>query len=141
MAGRGWLAAGAILGGTGVALGAFGAHSLSNSIHRLAADPAEQQRLLEVWEVAVRYQMFHALAICVVGLIRARYAGKLLGSSAACMAAGTLIFSGLLYALVLTGVKILGAIVPIGGTLMIVGWALLAIWAMRAADRHGDANR
>ena len=116
-----WVRAGAVLGGLAVAAGAFGAHSLRD---RLDA------RAMANFQTAAQYQMFHALALIAVGLLIA--SGR--GGSAAQVAgwsflAGTLVFSGSLYVLVLAGLPWLGAITPIGGVLLIVGWVALAVAA------------
>lgn len=120
-----WLALGAVYGFLGVALGAFGAHALKT---RLSAG------LLAVWKTAVEYQMYHALALLGVGLLL-----RQLGTSAplqwagAGFALGVLLFSGSLYALCLSGVRVLGAITPFGGMLLLAGWALLLVAALRGA--------
>jgi uncharacterized membrane protein YgdD (TMEM256/DUF423 family) len=125
-----WLILGALLGGLAVAAGAFGAHGLAS--HFAASGiTADEQRLIEVWETAARYQMYHALALLAVGWLTARRCSLWINLAGTAMTAGTLIFSGCLYALVLSGVKVLGAIVPIGGSLLIVGWICLAIAAWR----------
>ena len=106
-----WRVAG-VAGALGVLLGAFGAHGLRSVV----ADP----HLLEVWETAARYHLLHTLALCAVALhpARPRVAGAL-------FVAGIVIFSGSLYALVLTGVGVLGAITPIGGLAFVGGWLAL----------------
>jgi uncharacterized membrane protein YgdD (TMEM256/DUF423 family) len=128
------LLTGTFLGGLGVAFGAFGAHWLEGAVQHWGLEPSEQMKRLATWEVAVRYQMYHALALLAVGLLAMRGNNRWLGWSAKCFIAGVAIFSGCLYALVLSGVKILGAIVPIGGTCLIVGWVLLAIAAGKSQD-------
>lgn len=102
-----------------VAAGAFGAHALKE---RLAPD------LLAVYDTAVRYQMFHVVGLIAVAWLAARSPGALLLASGSCFIAGTVLFSGSLYALALTGTRWLGAITPIGGVLFLAGWLLLA-WA------------
>lgn len=111
----------AIFGMVGVAAGAFGAHGLES---KLDADA------LEVWHTAVRYQMYHAFA-----LFGAAWLSTEVGSTATSVAGwsfivGVLIFSGSLYALALTDIKWLGAITPIGGVSMIVGWIALIVAAL-----------
>ncbi len=101
----------AILGGSAVALGAFGAHALKNTL---------EPKYLEIFETAVRYQMYHALALLALGLARWK------GRSSLWLLVGTLVFSGSLYLLAFTRVDILGAITPIGGILQIIGWGMLA---------------
>jgi len=113
---------GAVLAGTGVALGAFGAHALKAS---LSAD------LLQVFETGVKYQMYHAVALLALSALPAyrdgwRRAPKLL-------LAGTLVFSLSLYVLALSGVKVLGAVTPIGGVLMLAGWVQVILDLRRRA--------
>lgn len=118
---RALLAAAAINAAVAVAAGAFGAHGLRE---RLDA------RALEVFEIAVRYSLAHALGMAVCALAaRAGIRGAVRAGWV--MQAGVVLFAGTLYALALSGVKVLGAITPVGGVLMIVGWVLLAIAAMR----------
>ncbi len=132
-----WFVVGAIFGALGVALGAFGAHGLPGRLESLGWSAEEVARRVEIFETAVRYQMYHALALLAVGLLHRHQRGSstLLHSSGAAMTAGVIIFSGLLYVLVFAGPgwRWLGAIVPIGGTLLIVGWTLLALAAWRSA--------
>ena len=116
------LAAGAILGFLAVALGAFGAHALKA---RLTPD------LLAIWKTANEYHVYHALALVLVGLLARTTKVGLLGPTAVCFLLGVLVFSGSLYALALTYTRWLGAITPIGGLLLLAGWALLAVGAMR----------
>ena len=117
-----WLVCGAVLGFVGVAAGSFGAHGLKALL--------DANGQAANWETAVRYCLFHALALLLVGLSAAlpQTAGArgLLGAAGWSFLVGTLIFSGCLAALALSGVKILGAIVPIGGVLLLVGWTCLA---------------
>src|SRR5438270_13736794 len=106
-----WLIIGAAFGGLSVACGAVGAHGLKQAL------VPEQ---LEVWETAARYQMYQALGLLAVGLLSMRHGRPPIHWAGATMTVGSLIFSGCLYALVLTGRRWLGAVVPIGGVLMIV---------------------
>jgi uncharacterized membrane protein YgdD (TMEM256/DUF423 family) len=123
-----WLLAGALLGGLSVALGAFGAHALESRLKEPDGTLTMQaERKIANWETATRYQMFHALALLGIGSLYDRRRSNWLQLSGAAMTAGTLVFSGCLYALVLTGQKALGATVPIGGVLMLIGWVLLAV--------------
>ncbi|NBQ52175.1 MAG: DUF423 domain-containing protein [Proteobacteria bacterium] len=119
-----WISLGGLMGMTGVAAGAFGAHALKT---RVDAD------LLVVFETAARYQMYHAMAVVCLGLLASRIDQSMLQVSGFSFLAGTMIFSGSLYALVLTGNRSLGAITPIGGALLIFGWLMLAVVAMRAS--------
>jgi uncharacterized membrane protein YgdD (TMEM256/DUF423 family) len=102
-----------------VALGAFGAHALKT---RLDAN------LLAVFETGVRYQMIHALALLAVGWAGTRWPGSVLNAGGWLFVAGTLLFSGSLYALSLTGIRWLGAITPLGGVAWLAAWLCLA-WA------------
>ena len=92
------------------------------------------------WETAARYQMYHALALLAVGWVAWRSCSAAIHVAGAAMTLGTLIFSGCLYALVISGERWLGAVVPIGGLLMIVGWALLifAIARLEAGTQCGS---
>jgi uncharacterized membrane protein YgdD (TMEM256/DUF423 family) len=113
----------AVLGGLAVALGAFGAHALQQ---RLTPD------LLAIFETAVRYQMYHALALLGVALAAQRLPDSVLLYAAGWLfVAGTVVFSGTLYALVFSGVRALGAVTPIGGVALIAGWACLALACWR----------
>jgi len=104
-----------------VALGAFGAHALKA---RLAPD------LLAVYETGVRYQLTHALALLAVAWACTRWPGPLVTASGWLFVAGSLLFSGSLVLLSLSGIRWLGAITPIGGVAWIVGWLCLAwgVW-------------
>jgi len=110
-----WVAIGAVFGFVAVAAGAFGAHFLRSIL------PPPR---LETFEVAVRYQMYHALAIILAGMLNADRA-------AWCFTTGILVFSGSLYLLVLLDQRWLGAITPIGGVLFLAGWLLLALGAKK----------
>jgi uncharacterized membrane protein YgdD (TMEM256/DUF423 family) len=114
-----FLISGAILAGLGVAIGAFGAHALKALL--------EATNRTDTFETAVRYQFYHALALLVVGLLLFRLDSKLIQYAGNLMLAGTIVFSGSLYILCLTGTRWWGAITPIGGVLMIAGWILLII--------------
>ena len=101
----------------GVVLGAFGAHALKD---RLPAD------LLAVFEVGVRYQMYHALGLIAVAWAFTRWPASISPLTGWCFITGTVLFSGSLYVLSLSGVRWLGAITPLGGVAFILGWAMLA---------------
>ena len=127
---RFFLLSGSLLGGVGVAAGAFGAHGLKAILD--ATGRADN------WETAFRYCLYHSLAVLTIAVLtalpQAQPARGLLHAAGWCFLIGTLIFSGCLAALALSGVKILGAIVPIGGALFLVGWALVAAAALRIQD-------
>lgn len=107
---------GAISAFIGVAAGAFGAHGLKS---RLDAD------MLAVFETGVRYQMYHAFALVVAAWALTRWPGQLVTMSGWFFLAGTILFSGSLYLLSLTGVRWLGAITPLGGLAFLAGWLCL----------------
>jgi uncharacterized membrane protein YgdD (TMEM256/DUF423 family) len=129
MSGRFWLASGAKLGAWAVIAGAFGAHWLREQVD----EGHFTTRDFEVFEVAVRYQMYHALALVGVGLLALRQKSRTLDFAGFAFLAGVAIFSGLLYLLVFTGQKWLGMVVPIGGVAFIAGWIALAMagWRQR----------
>ena len=125
---------GALSAAVAVAAGAFGAHAL-----RARVEP----RLLEVFETGARYQMYHALALLAVAWWISRGSGlvaalggsppgaRLAVASGWLFVAGTVLFSGSLYAMALTGFRALGAITPLGGVCLIAGWLCLAAAAYR----------
>ena len=117
-----FLAIASIFGGLAVGAGAFATHALRERL---------SERSLEIFEVAVRYQMYHALALLLVALLisREQFPQPMLIAAGWTFIIGILIFSGSLYILSLTDVKILGAITPIGGAAFIAGWSALAIAA------------
>jgi uncharacterized membrane protein YgdD (TMEM256/DUF423 family) len=116
---RWWFILGSINAGLSVAAGAFGAHGLKR---RLSAE------MLAVFETGARYHMYHALALLAVAFVSMHGAGRPANGAGWCFVVGIVLFSGSLYTLALTGVTRLGMITPFGGTLFIIGWALL-VWA------------
>jgi uncharacterized membrane protein YgdD (TMEM256/DUF423 family) len=117
-----FIRAGAVSAFLGVAAGAFGAHALRA---RLAPD------LLAVFETAARYQLIHALALVLVGVGLEREDRAAARAAGWLFLAGTVLFSGSLYALALSGVRVLGAVTPLGGVCFLAGWAALAVAASR----------
>lgn len=117
----GWIMVGALSMFLSVALGAFGAHGLKGKI---------AEDLLAVYETGVHYQMIHGLAILLVALLMGKWSSSTasLGWANGSFLIGTLLFSGSLYLLALTGVRALGAVTPFGGIAFLLGWLLLA-WA------------
>ena len=105
------------LGALTVAIGAFGAHALAKML--------ESTGRADTFETAVKYQMYHTLALLAIGLLLFRVEQPALQVAAWCFFLGILVFSGSLYVLCATGITWLGAITPIGGTLFIVGWGAL----------------
>lgn len=112
---------GALAGVVGVALGAFGAHGLRS---RLSPE------MLAVFETGVRYQMYHALALVALGLLAPTMHGRLTTTAGWAFTLGILLFSGSLYALALSDIRVLGAVTPLGGVAFLIGWACLAIAAI-----------
>ncbi len=117
-----FFALGSISAGIAVAAGAFGAHALRARVS--VAD-------LAIFETAARYQMYHALALLAVAWAYQRWPGTLVHWAGWSFVVGTLIFAGSLYILVFTGQRWLGAVTPLGGVAFLVGWACLAIQALR----------
>lgn len=111
-----WLRCGAALMFLAVAAGAFGAHALKTVL---------KEDMKAVYDTAVRYHAWHALALLAVAFISRDYPGRWVSASGWCFLAGVSIFSGSLYALSLTGLRLLGAITPIGGLLFLAGWLCL----------------
>ena len=127
-----WLRTGAIWGFLAVAMGAFGAHGLQGRFQSLGAISSD--RPAEYFEArfhtAAQYHMYCALAILAVGLLAATgRGGTAISASGWSFLLGSLIFSGSLYILATTGLRWLGAITPIGGVLMLIGWIALAVAA------------
>ncbi|NLC37460.1 MAG: DUF423 domain-containing protein [Alcaligenaceae bacterium] len=106
----------------GVGTGAFGAHGL-----RAHVGP----NMLAVWQTAVLYQLVHALGLLGLAALHPRLHARLASAAALFLLAGILIFSGSLYTLVLSGIRMVGAITPIGGVSFMIGWLLLALAAAR----------
>jgi len=119
---RQFAALGALSALLAVAAGAFGAHAL-----RSLLDPA----LLAAFETGARYQMYHALALLAVSRAVTRWPGGVTRAAGWLFVAGTLLFSGSLYAMALTGNRSLGAITPLGGVAFMAGWLCLAVAALR----------
>lgn len=125
---RTYLIIGSILGMIGVGIGAFGAHLL---------EPIIGPQLLQTFKTGVEYHFVHTLAILIVavlaGVIREssllRWAGRL-------FTIGVIIFSGSLYVLSITGIKVLGAITPIGGVCFIAGWIMLGLVGAKYGKRN-----
>jgi uncharacterized membrane protein YgdD (TMEM256/DUF423 family) len=116
----------AVLGLVGVALGAFGAHGLKSAV---------SPDMLDVWKTAVSYQMYHTPVILMLGLLPALGGGKIRALASVCFIAGTLVFSGSLYALVILNIPGLGMVTPFGGLLLLLGWLTLIVgFATRAFE-------
>ena len=120
-----WTATGAFLMALAVALGAFGAHGLRNRLDAYS---------LSVYEKAVFYHFIHALGILLVAVLARTGTFPLVSQSRVAwfLFLGIIIFSGSLYALAISGIRMLGAITPIGGLCFIIGWLLFAYYAVRS---------
>lgn len=125
MQGR-WVAIASAMGLLAVAAGALGAHALKD---RLEPDD------LTMFEVAVRYQMYHALALLAVAWVASVRPSKAASAAGYCMLLGVVCFSGSIYGLVFLKWRWLGPITPTGGVLLMAGWFLLAVTAPRAPHR------
>ncbi len=117
-----FLILGAIMGFISVAAGAFGAHALKQRI---------SGEMLTVFEVGARYQMYHALALILVAIIYTQLPDRFVMLSGWFFVSGILLFSGSLFLLALTGIRIFGAITPIGGLLLLFGWGSLILSALK----------
>lgn len=131
---KAWLLAGAILGASAVGAGAFGAHALrSRIVAETPGGSTGEDRRLEIWDTAARYQMHHALALIGLGLLCCRFAGesdatarRLANIAGVCFLLGVFAFSGSLYVLVFTKLGPVAVITPFGGLLLIAGWLIMA---------------
>jgi uncharacterized membrane protein YgdD (TMEM256/DUF423 family) len=122
-----WIRIAGGIGFLGVALGAFGAHALKARV---------SPEMLSIWQTGVLYHLIHALVLLALGLY-ARATGTDIRWPARFFLAGILVFSGSLYALVLSGVRILGAVTPLGGVALLIGWG----WVCICLSRRGESVR
>lgn len=114
---------GAINAFLSVALGAFGAHGLEGKL---------EPKYINIWEKAVKYQMFHATGLLIVGILLGKFpASALLTWSGWLMLIGIVLFAGSLYVLAVTQISVLGAITPLGGVSFLAAWALIVIAAVK----------
>lgn len=118
-----WLLIAGISSFLAVALGAFGAHALEAML--------SERGLTDTWETASRYHFYHSLALLAIAWLAERYPARAWKWIGFCFLTGMLFFSGSLYAMGLSGVRILGAITPIGGVFFLIGWAWLALAGWR----------
>jgi uncharacterized membrane protein YgdD (TMEM256/DUF423 family) len=119
-----WVLIGALLGMTGVGLGAFGTHGLSAIL--------TANGRLSTFDTASKYHLIHAVAIVLVGALAPQMDPRWVNWAGGLLTAGTLVFSGALYVLAVFDLPIMGAVAPIGGLLMILGWGALAVGAWQA---------
>ncbi len=113
-----WVALGSLFGGLAVAFGAFAAHALKGRL---------SEEALGWFDTAARYQSVHALLLIAIGLIAIKLDTVWIKTAGIAITAGILIFSGSLYALAITGIRTLGAVTPIGGVALLVGWFALCL--------------
>jgi len=118
---------GALLAASGVAAGAFGAHALKEIL---------DAPMLQVFETATRYLMYHAFGLCIVAWAIDRYPAQGLQKSGWLFLVGMLLFSGSLYGVSLAGIRWLGAVTPVGGLAFIIGWLLLGwgVWREKKGE-------
>ncbi|MBE0585794.1 MAG: DUF423 domain-containing protein [Desulfofustis sp.] len=121
--GRIFFTIGALSAFIGIAAGAFGAHGLKSKL---------SPEMLTVFEVGVRYQMYHAFALIAAAWALSKWPSPLVTTGGWLFVIGTLIFSGSLYLLSISGVKWLGAITPLGGLAFLAGWLCIAIGVWKA---------
>ena len=117
-----WLVIASIAGATGVMAGAFGAHGLKDKV---------SPEMLAIFETGARYQLLHALALLGIAALSSTGNNRTLSLAGWAFTLGILVFSGSLYLLVLTGARWWGAVTPIGGVALIVGWVMLGVAGMR----------
>jgi uncharacterized membrane protein YgdD (TMEM256/DUF423 family) len=118
-----WVTIGAASAGLAVVFGAFGAHALRDRL---------TDKMMAVYQTGSQYQFIHALALILLGIWSANHDSALSSGAGWCFTVGTLLFSGSLYALAVTDIRILGAITPFGGLSFIAGWICFAISAWKA---------
>lgn len=123
-----WLIISAISGFLSVAIGAFGAHGLKEKLIKNAIDAQlDKNHYIDIFNTGVKYQMFHTAALLIVSYLMYAYSEKNYQWAGICFLAGIIIFSGSLYALSVTGIRMLGAITPIGGVCFLAGWIILIL--------------
>ncbi|MDA0833544.1 MAG: DUF423 domain-containing protein [Planctomycetota bacterium] len=140
-----WTITGAIFGGLAVVLGAFAAHGLDQvMVDQYASMPPKvvagfsvpaSWKYLQDFKTGAEYQMYHALALLALGVLTQQRTSRWATSAGWSFTVGILLFSGSLYLLALTGETKWGMVAPIGGTLLIVGWALFAVAALQKEPR------
>lgn len=126
------LATGAILGFLSVALGAFGAHALKTIL--------VESGKAETYELAVRYQFYHTFALLTTGILQHIFLIPVLRYASMLFLAGTVLFSGSLYALCFTGLTKVAMITPFGGIILLAGWALLFYCILKLKSHPGNQD-
>lgn len=119
------LSIGCLLGGLSVAVGAFGAHALKDILIK--------HNRVDTFELAVRYQFFHAMLLIILSLLMDKFKSNGIKTSAAFIMAGVLLFSGSLYIMALFNTTQVALITPVGGVSLLIGWGLLtySVWTQR----------
>ncbi|MFL2983276.1 MAG: DUF423 domain-containing protein [Candidatus Neomarinimicrobiota bacterium] len=115
---KNWLIIGALMAALSVMIGAFGAHGLKSRVN--STD-------LEIFETGVKYQMYHSLGLILIGIIGFHFRHDILTTPALLLFFGTIVFSGSLYVLVLSNLRWFGAVTPLGGICLVLGWILLSL--------------
>ncbi len=131
---------GGLICGIAVALGAFGAHALETTLANWYQPDVAADRLAS-WETGVRYQFFHGLALLVLGLMANAGPNRSLKISHYCFISGVVVFSGGLYAWVLTGHTFFVMVVPLGGLSLIAGWVAFVtavVWSAKSVNGASD---
>ena len=126
-----WIAAGATLGLLGVAIGAAATHALQG---RIDTDS------LDTLETAVRFQMYHAIALLALGALGRVWRSRVITLSGALLVFGTIVFCGSLYLLALLDIGLFGAVAPVGGASLMAGWCVLAVGAARDYLRNRNGG-
>lgn len=124
------LVAGAANMFTAVAAGAFGAHGLKNML---------SPEMLAIWQTGVTYQASHGLGLLLLAVLWDRFGRRQLSWAGALMLLGIVLFSGSLYLLALTGVRMLGAVTPFGGVAFLAAWAMVMWAGVRSRHDSGAA--
>jgi uncharacterized membrane protein YgdD (TMEM256/DUF423 family) len=128
-----WIVSGALLGAVGVGLGAYHAHGLEKMLGQRSLSADELARQMQNFDVGVRYEIYHALALVLLGLLAWRAPSAWFHTAGGLFLAGTLLFCGGLYFPVLAGVKLPWYLVPSGGSALIIAWITLAVGALMTA--------
>ncbi|MCH8923040.1 MAG: DUF423 domain-containing protein [Planctomycetes bacterium] len=134
---RGWIVCGALLGAIGVTTGAYSAHGLEQRLIARGLDAKAVTDAKEQFDTAVRYQMYHALAMVAIGIMAGRRAGRPLHTAGFCFLFGVLLFSGNLYAQVLLE-RSIHQLIPVGGGAFILGWCALAVAGFRLPNPKSE---
>jgi len=135
-----WLLLAGLLGASGVGMGAYEAHGLEKMLTESGLAAEEVTERMHNTQVAVRYQLIHALAFLGLAVAAKSYGGRSLQVAGGAWLVGTLLFSGMLYVLVFTGSRSIVHLIPVGGVLQIIGWIALAVggvFAMGCCRKSG----